>query len=190
MKSIKFIVVIFLIVVLVLALYYYLSNIREQSSSDDHVRASRVTEVIMRNLDTRYPPTPKEVVRFFAEVTQSLHNDDYSRNDFEAMAAQLYSLYDDELVENNPWAAYIDNLRFDIDSYRNKEFTISSFLVSNSTDVVYFVEEDGMEYARLYCLFTLRQGTDIYSLEHQFLLRRGENGRWKILGWQKEEPGT
>jgi hypothetical protein len=187
MKYTKFIVSFVLIIALVISFYYYLSNIREQGSNEDQVRASRVTEALMRNLDARYPPTPKEVVRFFAEITQCLYNEDYTRADFEALGRQLYRLYDEELAENNPWEVYLDNLRFDVESYRNREYVVSSFTVSSSTDVIYF-SEDGFEYARLHCLFSLRRGTDLYMLDHQFLLRRGENGRWKILGWQKEEP--
>jgi len=184
----KIIVSFVLIIVVVIGFYYYLSNIKESGSANEvQVKASKVTELLSRNLDARYPPTPKEVVRFFAEITQVLHNEDYTKKDFEAMGELLYRLYDEELAENNPWELYLDNLRYDIDSYRVKNYTVSSFLVSSSTDVVYF-QEDGLEYARLHCLFTLRRGTDIYSLDHQFLLRRGENGRWKILGWQKEEP--
>ncbi|MCL2719678.1 MAG: hypothetical protein FWE14_12980 [Lachnospiraceae bacterium] len=184
---VKIIILFALAIALVLSFYFYLSNIREQSTGENQVRASKVTEALMRNLDARYPPTPKEVVRFFAEITQCLYNDNYSQGDFEALGRQLFRLYDEELAENNPWEIYIDNLRFDVDSYRNREFVISSFTVSSSTDVIYF-SEDGFDYARLHCLFSLRRSTDLYIIDHQFLLRRGENGRWKILGWQKEEP--
>ena len=183
----KLIVSFVLIVALVLGFYYYLSNIREQSSSgEDQVRASRVTEALNRNLDARYPPTPKEVIRFFADITQVLHNENYTKQDFEALGAQLYRLYDEELLEINPWEQYLKDLRDEVDSYRGRNYVISSFLVSSATDVIYF-QEDGHDYAHLHCLFTMRRGMDVYSLDHQFLLRRGENGRWKILGWQKVE---
>lgn len=187
MKHTKYIVLFIIIIVVVLGFYYYFSNIKEKSASDDFVKVSRVQEVLSRNLDARYPPTPKEVVRFFAEITQSLHNDDYTNREFENIGAQLYRLYDDELAENNPWESYLDALRLDVNSYRNKDYVVTSYLVSSSTDVVYF-SDAGFDYARLHCLFTLRRGTDFYSLDHQFLLRKGEQGRWKILGWQKEEP--
>ena len=186
MKALKKIVSFGLIIVLVIGFYYYLSNIRAQSiSSEDQVKASKVTEVLMRNLDTRYPPTPKEVVRFFAEITQIVYNENYSKQDFEGLAAQLYRLYDDELQENNIWDTYLGNFRFDIETDRSKNYVISSFVVSSATDVVYF-SEDGFDYARLNCLFTVRQGVELYSSDHQFLLRKSD-GRWKILGWQKVE---
>jgi hypothetical protein len=187
MKHAKFIILFVAVIAVVLGFYYYLSNIKEKSMADDFVKVSRVREVLSRNLDARYPPTPKEVVRFFAEITQSLHNDDYTNHEFEDMGLQLYRLYDDELAENNPWESYLDDLRVDVNSYRNKDYVMTSYLVSNSTDVIYFSEE-GSDYARMHCLFTLRRGTEFFSLDHQFLLRKGEQGRWKILGWQKEEP--
>jgi hypothetical protein len=98
----------------------------------------------------------------------------------------LYFLYDDELKSINPWDIYINDLRNDINAQHQNEHVISSFNVASSTDVIYS-NMDGSDYATLNCLFTVRQSTNLFPLDHQFLLRRHENGRWMILGWQRDE---
>ena len=185
----KLIITAVVVAVLALGIYYYIANIRTPVVHADEATASKVQEVLFVNLDVRYPPTPKEVVRFFAEITRCLYNETYSDHDFTAMAEQLYTLYDEELKENNPWDDYLLALSVDIASQRRDEYNVSSYLVSNSTDVIYF-SEDGRDYARLHCLFTLRQGTNLIPVDYQFLLRRDDGGRWRILGWQKDEPET
>ena len=184
----RLIIILVIVVVLVLAFYYYFANIRAVDTSEAvaEVRASKVEGVLLYNLDNRYPPTPREVVRFFAETTQCLYNETYNDADFAAMGAQIYKLYDEELKEENPWDVYLIDLRGEIDARRAMEYALSSYLLSGSIDVVYF-HEDGYDYARLHCLFTLRQGTTFTPSEHQFLLRKDEDGRWKILGWQYED---
>ena len=61
--------------------------------------------------------------------------------------------------------------------------TVSSYGLPSSTDVEYF-SEDGYEWARIYCNFNIRQETKMLNTIEQFLLRKDENGRWKIYGWQ------
>ena len=70
----------------------------------------------------------------------------------------------------------------EIDDYKEKGIAISSFATSASTDVEYSTVEE-KEYASLYCTFTLRQNTELSATVHKFLLRKDEDGHWKILGW-------
>ena len=64
------------------------------------------------------------------------------------------------------------------------KYTISSYFVSASTDVEEFTE-NGYSCARLYCTFNIKQGTNSpkASME-QFVLRKDDNGHWKIYGWE------
>ena len=52
--------------------YYYLTNKREDRSKEETVKATVVQEVLMRNLDNNYPPTPREVVKYFGELVQCM----------------------------------------------------------------------------------------------------------------------
>ena len=79
---------------------------------------------------------------------------------------------------------YLENLKLDILSM--SENVISSYSLPSSTDVDYF-SQDGYDWAKLYCNFNIRKGTDIINTVEQFLLRKDENGRWKIYGWKLVE---
>ena len=70
----------------------------------------------------------------------------------------------------------------EISDYKKKEVTISSYVAPMSTDVEYY-SKDGDEMAQLYCTYTLRQGRTKQDVEEVFILRKDDNSRWKILGW-------
>jgi hypothetical protein len=184
-QNAKWTILLVLITLLALAFYVYITQFRPDTRSSNRENASvtKVQTILLRNMVTRYPPTPKEVVSFFAEITQCLYNEDYSDEDFKGLAAQLYELYDQEFRDWNPYDTYVDALRTDIETNRKNNKSISSYTVSTSTDVVYYNDDTG-QYAGLSCVFNVRNGVIINSAEHRFLLRRADNGHWKILGWQ------
>lgn len=166
--------------------YYYLTNKREDKSKEETVKATVVEEVLMRNLDNNYPPTPREVVKYFGELSQCLIGETYTDEEFEKLALQAQRLYDAELVANKTQQQYLDDLKWDINTFKEEEIVISSYSPSSSVDVEEF-SRDGYKWAKLYCSFSLRKGTYIESNEEVFLLRRDEDGHWKIYGWQPVE---
>ena len=140
----------------------------------------------MRNLDINYPPSPKEVVKYYCEITQCFYNEENPDETVHELAVQIQKLYDNELVANQTQEEYIQNLISDIAAMKQSGLVISSYSTSPSTDVEYFAQ-DGFEWARLYCNFSIRQGTVLMDTNEQFLLRQDENGHWKIYGWQLVE---
>ena len=166
--------------------YYYLTNKREDRSKEETVKATVVQEVLMRNLDNNYPPTPREVVKYFGELVQCMIGETYSDEEFEQLALQAQKLYDEELIANKTQQQYLDDLKWDINTFKEEEIVISSYSPSSSVDVEEF-SRDGYKWAKLYCNFSLRKGTYIETNEEVFLLRRDEDGHWKIYGWQPVE---
>lgn len=183
---IKGVVVGVILICLVGGYYYYLTNKREDKSKEETVEATVVQEVLMRNLDNNYPPTPREVVKYFGELAQCMIGETYTDEDFEKLALQAQKLYDAELVANKTQQQYLDDLKWDINTFREEEIVISSYSPSSSVDVEEF-SRDGFKWAKLYCSFSLRKGTYIESNEEVFLLRKDEDGHWKIYGWQPVE---
>lgn len=173
--------VIVLMIVVMLGYYYYLSN-KDKALQEQNPELTVVQEVLLRNLDTNYPPSPKEVVKYYSEITKCFYNEEYTDAELEQLADKANQLYDDELLEMNGWGEYIISLRGDINEFKDNEVTISSYLVSASTDVEKF-EDDGYEFARLHCIYTLKQGNYKQDVDQVFLLRKDEEGHWKIYGW-------
>lgn len=181
-------VVLVLLVVVMIGYYYYLSN-RQKETEPPVAEMTVAQELISRNLETNYPPTPKEVVRFYSEITKCFYNEEYSDGELEQLADKARELFDDELAANNEWGQYMIELKSDIDAYKEKSIRVSNYSIPASTEVDFF-EEDGFEFARLYCTYTLSNGTDKQKIEEVFLLRKDEDKRWKIYGWDLAENVT
>ena len=188
-SGVKVLVIGIILLCLVLGYYYYLSNRDAGVKEETEVTITAVQEALMRNLDNNYPPSPREVLKYYGELAQCLHNEEYSEEEFLQLAEQIQRLYDDELVANQTKEQYIQGLTWDVNNMKEKEVVISSYSLSSSTDVDYF-EADGYSWAKLYLTFTLRQGTGLEISEEVFLLREDTEGHWKIYGFKLAEDVT
>lgn len=184
--GVKALIIGIILMCLVLGYYYYLSNKKEDVKEETSVTLTAVQEVLMKNLDSNYPPSPREVLKYYGELVQCLHNETYSDEEFLQLAVQAQKLYDDELIANQTQDQYIQDLQWDINNMKQQEIVISSYTPASSTDVDYF-DADGYSWAKLNLTFTLRQGTALNMTEEVFLLRKDEEGHWKIYGWKLAE---
>ena len=141
-SGVKVLVIGIVLLCLVLGYYYYLSNKDAGVKEEAEVTITAVQEALMRNLDNNYPPSPREVLKYYGELAQCLHNEEYSEEEFLQLAEQIQRLYDDELVANQTKEQYIQGLTWDVNNMKEKEVVISSYSLSSSTDVDYF-EADG-----------------------------------------------
>lgn len=182
-SGIKLMIIGIVLICLVIGYYYYLSNKRVDSSKEKEVKLTAVQEALLYNFDRSYPPSPKEVIKLFGQISQCFYNETYTEEEFLKLALQIQNLYDDELIANKTYDQYIEDLRSDVNRMKEQEIVISSYGTSSSTDVDYF-SQDGYDWARLYCSFTLRRGTYLTVSNEVFLLRKDEEGHWKIYGWE------
>ena len=106
--------------------------------------------------------------------------------DVNALALKVQELFDDELIANNPQEEYLTELKSEIASFQTSNSQILNYSTSSSVDVDYF-EEDGCSFARIYGTYYLQVQKNLKSLEEVFLLRKDEEGHWKLYGWQPIE---
>lgn len=164
-------------------LAYYMINLRiEKSKPEDYVPMTAIQQVLSRNLDTNYPHTPKEVIKYYSDITQCFYNEEHTEEELYALAMKAMELYDYDLANNKTEEDYLRDLKLEIQDFKAKDYSISSYTTSSSTDVYYF-KEDGRDFARLYCTYTIRTGTVMDTIEEVFLLRMDLEGHWKIYGW-------
>lgn len=178
-------IVILLLVLMMIGYYYYLSS-RQKPEQEPVVKLTVAQELIARDLNTNYPPTVKEVIRYYSDLTKCFYNEEYTSEELEQLASKARELYDEELVQANDWSKYMIELQADIDYYKSNSIRISSYSMPASTDVDYF-SEDGYDFARIHCTYTLITGAHKQPVEEVFLLRKDENGRWRIMGWDLAE---
>lgn len=181
---VKTVIIVVMLAAIILTFFLFQGQKSGQQTQADAV-ATVVQSILMRDLKYNYPPTPKEVVKYYAEITECFYNEKYSDEELLLLAEKIQELYDAELVANKTQEQYIEDLKQDIVEMKQEGYTIASYEVSASTDVEYF-KQDGYSCARLYCTFYLRKGGTTGrapSLE-RFLLRQDEDEHWKILGWE------
>lgn len=178
--KLKTIIIVIILAALIGGYYFYLSN-KEKTQKETQV--STVQDILLRNLETNYPPTPKEVVKYFSDISKCVYNESYTDEELQKLADKLLALYDDELVENNPREQYVKDLAKDIEDMRNNGYSIVTYTPSASTDVQYDTI-DGRECAKLYCTYSIKTGANYVSSRQVFMLRKDAAGHWKILGFE------
>ena len=182
----KGIIIFFVLLLLIVGYFYYLSNrpVSQPEETVPEIEVMTATQrVLARDLSINYPPTPREVVKYYSEITQCFYNEEITDDDIYALGMKARELYDAELVANQTEADYIDSLKFDIQDFRSKKRTIASYEPSSSLDVETF-SEDGFEWARLYCNYGVKQGEILYNSNTVFILRKDDTGHYKIYGWK------
>lgn len=183
-KNLKFIIIGAVMIALVVGYYYYLSNVRKTPKDEDNTtKASKITALLMLNLDEDYPPTPKEVAKLYADFTVALYTEEYTDEEFAKITHKMRGLFDDDLLATNPEENHRNTLKHEIKTRKNSGTVISSYSTSSSTNVDYY-SVDGYKFARLKVTFTLKNGIDIGLTKERFLLRKDKDGHWKIFGWQ------
>lgn len=177
------IIVIGIILVAVVVGFAFSLNHRTKAAAEADTQVTAVQKVLMRDLERNYPPSPKEVVKYYAEITKCFYNEEYTDEELTQLAEKIQGIYDDELVANKSQEDYLNDLSSEIADMKKNNWTISGYVLSASVDVEEFVE-NGYSCARLYCTFNVKRGTNgpVSSME-QFVLRKDENGHWKIYGW-------
>ena len=182
-NGIKIIIIGIILAALVIGYFYYISNKVEESKKEEVVESTLVQTVLLRDLDKNYPPTPKEVIKYFSEISRCFYNEKYKEDELYELAMKIEGIYDDELLANQTKEQYLTDLKSDIADMKANDRSISSYEVSVSTDVEFFYE--GEDYcAQLYCTYNIRQKTEILQSRVVFILRQDENKHWKILGWE------
>lgn len=183
-KSTWTVLVIAVLVVTMAAYYCYLVN--RDKAAEEEQSLTTVQKVLARDLEKDYPPSPREVIRYYNEVMKCFYNEECSAEEIEALARQARLLYDEELVENNPWDTYIAGLTLEILQYKEQNRRIASASVASSVDVDEFTD-DGFDFARIRCGYSITTGKTTESTVEVYLLRKDENKHWKIYGWDLAE---
>ena len=167
---------------------FYVQNKKAENPAEPEVDVSQLSEILLRDIDKSYPPTPKEVLKYYSEITCCFYNEELTQEQLEELAARSYILYDDELKDNMPFDKYMTDLQQEILSFQAQKIVLSGYSVSAAADVERF-NEDGFEWARLYAQYRLRQGTDYMYYNEVFIMRKDDEGHWKIYGFDlvKEE---
>lgn len=189
-KSTTGIALFFLFVVVIVVGYFaYLSG-RSRDLETDAVMTA-VQNVLSRNLQNNYPPTVKEVVKYYTEIQRCCYTEGCKEEEIEQLGRKARELYDADLLSINEENVNLQQLKADIAEFQKQGRQMIAVSVASSANVDTFTE-DGYEFARIYCMYTVLENGQSNLVNMVYLLRRDENRRWKIYGWdlaQNVNPG-
>ncbi len=185
-KSTKTVTVILILVIAgLVGLYAFLMNRARTRVAETAMTTVQV--VLNRNLDRDYPATVKEVVKYYTEIEKCFYNEDCADEEIESLGIQARKLYDQELLANNEMASYLLKLKEEIKGFKDAKRRITGISVASSTNVDFF-SDDGFDFARIYCGYTIRESSgQIHTEGRVFLLRRDADRHWKIYGWDSAD---
>lgn len=144
---------------------------------------SPVQIVLSRDLNKDYPATVKEVIKYYVELERCIYNESCSEEELEQLCVQARRMYDDDLQAINEIGTFVAKMKEEVGAFHEAQRRISNIAIASSTNVDFF-SEDGFDFARTYCGYSISEGGKSKMLEGRvYLLRKDENKRWKIYGW-------
>ena len=181
MKTIFGILAVVVVAATIVVLFLF-QNKKAENIEEPEVDVSQVAELLLKDTEKNYPPTPKEVIKYYSEITCCFYNDDLTQEQLNKLADKSYELYDDELKANMPLEDYREDLQEDILEFKSQNIVVSGYSLSAAADVERY-NRDGFEWSKLYATYRLRQGTEYLYTNEVFLLRKDDGGHWKIYGF-------
>ncbi len=183
-KLIKTVVMLVILAVVILGAYLIIV-VRgpKNNTTKENETLSAVDQITTLDLDKSYPPTPGEVVDLYAQIMKVLYRQDYNGKQYDQMIAKIEGIFDMELLKNQVnWPVSLKN---EIKSRKEGDYSIVNYSVDSSDKVVYSTV-NGQEIANLTCVYAMRHGTYTEPQQFTYVLRKDEDGRWKILGWEEK----
>lgn len=184
-STVRVTIILIVVIVGLVALYTFLLGKMEREAKEAELTPVQI--VLSRDLSKNYPATVKEVVKYYTEIEKCFYNEECTEEEIEALGLQARLLYDQELLDNNEMAVYMTNLKADVKGFKDAKRRYISIVVASSTNVDNF-SQDGYEFARLYCGYTVKENNgQTFSEGRVFLLRKDEDRHWKIYGWDTDD---
>lgn len=173
-------VVMLLVAALIIYAFFQMLKSRNQEGPKERTEVEKLLE---RDLEKSYPANAREVIKFYNRIMKSFYNEELSEEELSGLADQMRILFDVELLKYNPADVYLENLKADIDAYKEAKRTIISITLQDYSDIRF--ETKGEERtATLLCYYLMKEGTMSRKSYIRYYLREDEEGKWRILFWE------
>lgn len=188
MKNVKIVIIGIACICLICVGFFFFSKEKTTTEKD----LTEVEKLIVRDLEENYPKTPREVVKFYNRIISCYYGEEVTDEQLEKLVDQMLLLLDEDLLLVNPRDEYYDSVVSDIEQYEKANKRVVSTDVCDSNEVKYIddVKDGASEVDKLAYVntsyFINTNGEFAYSYQ-QFVLRKDDDGRWKILTFYEVE---
>lgn len=181
-KKITSVLVVILIIAILAGLFYLdIINKSGKKKEETDKTLTEAGKLLERDLTTNYPETPRELAKYYSNITKVLFSG-LEDDEVEALAKKILELYDEEFLANNPEDKYLKDLYSEIAAWNSAGRKITNFLIVNEDEQERW-EQDGREYANIFVSYYTLDNRKSYQTRN-YLMRKDEEGDWKILGWK------
>lgn len=169
--------------------FYFVNGFISGSKSGNIVVASKseVEKLLGKDINLHYPKNPAEVVKLYSRIIKCFYNEKMDSKEIEQMGGQASLLLDEELRNNKPYEEYLYDLNGEIKNYKSNKRTIVNYEVQKNSDVEKCTVDD-MEYATVLASYFLKENQEYEKVYEKYILRKGVDGEWRILGWKATAP--
>ena len=178
---------IIIIAVIIIGGYAVMTKQAQKKAQQEVLPSTEVGKILAKDLETKYPETPTEVVKMYWRISCCMYNDDsIADDDFEKMLKKIRVLYDDEFLkaEENSFDNMLKKFKSDKKKRQDEGKNIGSYVVQKN-DTVEIKTVDKEEYATVVSSALIKAKGKTQKTYEKFMCRKSKDGRWKILGWQQ-----
>lgn len=168
--------------------YYYITQENKNHSVED-MELTEIQKLNTKNLDEKYPETPREVVKLFNRILMCYYKEEYKEDELALLTEQARKLMDDELLAVNTKDGYFQSVKADVAKYKEEKRRISQSSVCDSNDVKY-LKDKGDELAYVTASYFIKEDSSYTKTFQEYVLRQNEDKQWKILTFYKIEGAT
>ena len=121
------IVVVVVMAILAAAIIGGFLFVRNIGTKNQETRKSKseVEKLMELDLDENYPGTAREVLKINNRLMKCYYNEELTDEQLKALAMQNQKLFDKELLKRNPYDAYVERLKKEIEGYKKSKVTIN-----------------------------------------------------------------
>lgn len=178
--------VIIVVAAAIVGVFFFMNKQAEKKAQQDQLPTTEIGKLLAKDLDTKYPETPTEVVKLYWRLNRCMYNEKMSDKTFEKLYKQLRKLYDEELLasDGNSYDDMLQNFKKDKKKSEENDQLISACVVQENKKVT-VKEMNGRDCATVISYSLIKVDGKMTRTYEQFLCRRDSKRKWRILGWQQ-----
>lgn len=173
-----------IIVIGVIGFYIVMSN--RMSGRQAVKNTSEIEKLLTYDFQDKYPKTVRETVKLHCRYMKMAYNNEFSKEELFDANRKIRELFDDELLSYNTEEAQLKSLEQDIQYYKDNKQKYVSYSLPEASQIKYNTD-NGMEYAKIRVGVIIRVDNATMKGDQEYLLRKDNMGRWKILGWMSDD---
>ncbi|MBE5924621.1 MAG: hypothetical protein E7271_09180 [Lachnospiraceae bacterium] len=181
--------IVFMAVIVVLVLGFYAFSSNRTSSRKKDTNMTEVEKLLNYNFEDNYPKTVREVVKLHCRYMKCAYNEGFTKEELYTVNKNVREIMDAELLSVNTEEAQLKGLEDDIQFYKDNKQKYVNYTLAEGSQIKYNTE-NGVDYARIKVAITLRVDSATVKGDQEYLLRKDDAGKWKMLGWQADKSSV